>query len=64
MKIKYLITILPCLLISGCFITLHPALNQSGINSLKEQTVYNRVHFRLIEGNKIWFTNLFHMIKE
>lgn len=56
----YLITILLCLMISGCVTPYKSALNQSGINNLEGQTVYNRVNFRPIKGNKIWFTNLFH----
>ncbi len=56
----YLITILLCLMISGCVTSFKSALNQSGINNLEGQTVYNRVSFRPIKGNKIWFTNLFH----
>lgn len=55
-----LITVLLCLILSGCVTSFKTALKQAGISFFVGQTVYNRVNFRPIKENKIWHTNYYH----
>jgi len=56
----HLIAIVLCLLILGCGPSMNSTANKSVVDNLEGKVVYNRINFRIVEGNKLWFTNLFH----
>lgn len=55
-----LISIVIILLLLGCGPSMNSKANKPVVENLEGRVVYNRINFRIIEENKIWFTNLFH----